>query len=172
MTACTWYSNIITWRMHWRDFPSSHSTIVAAVDDGGSYSSTRRLWSAVYDNVFDLIEHSADRNSSSAVVDIWPRKVWRSTDLLKEFGWEVFYYPPYSPDIAPRHFQFFLQLKKFLSAQRQRFKNDREVEMSVKVAPIPGGRLLWYRIEKLFPRYDKRLISRGEYVENYRISGL
>ena len=38
---------------------SSHSSIVAAVEDGGFYSSTRRLWSAVYYKVFECTEHSA-----------------------------------------------------------------------------------------------------------------
>ena len=32
-----------------------------------------------------------------------------------------------------------LQLKKFLSSQRQSFQNDRDSEMSVTVVPIPGG---------------------------------
>ena len=32
-------------------------------------------------------------------------------------------------------------------------------------ATIPGGRLLQHRIQKLVPRYDKCLNSRGEYVE-------
>ena len=33
--------------------PSSPSSIVAALNDGGSYSSTHRLWSAVYDKVLN-----------------------------------------------------------------------------------------------------------------------
>ena len=33
------------------------------------------------------------------------------------------------------------------------------------VVPIPGGRLLQHRIQKLVPRYDKCLNSGGEYVE-------
>ena len=53
--------------MHKRNFPSSHSSIVAAVEDGGSYSSSRRLWSAIFGKIFECTEHSADLNSSSAV---------------------------------------------------------------------------------------------------------
>jgi hypothetical protein len=49
----------------------SHSSIVAAVEDEGSYSSSRRLWSAVSDKVVECTEHSADRNSSSAVPGLW-----------------------------------------------------------------------------------------------------
>ena len=40
-----------------------------------------------------------------------------------------------------------------------------QVEMSVTVVPIPGGRPLWHRIQKLVSRYDKCLNSGGEYVE-------
>jgi hypothetical protein len=36
--------------------PASHSSIVAAVEDGGSYSSSRRLSSAVSDKVFDALQ--------------------------------------------------------------------------------------------------------------------
>ena len=69
-----------------------------------------------------------------------PHTARRSTHLLQEFGWEVFnHHPPYIPDLALSDFHLFLHLKKFLSGQRQRFHNDREVEMSVTVVPIPGG---------------------------------
>ena len=63
---------------------------------------------------------------------LWTHTARRSTHLLQEFDWEVFnHHPPYSPDLAPSDFHIFLQLKKFLSGQRQRFQNDRDVEMSV-----------------------------------------
>ena len=107
---------------------TSHSSIVAAVEDGGSYSSTCQLWSADCDKGFECTEHSADPNSSSAVPGLWSHTAQRSTHLLQEFGWEVFnHQPPYSPDLAPSDFHLFLHLKKFLSGQRQRFQNDREV---------------------------------------------
>ena len=51
---------------------TSHSSIVAAVEDGGSYSSSRRLWSVIFDKVFEYTEHSSDRNSSSAVPAVFP----------------------------------------------------------------------------------------------------
>ena len=37
-----------------------------------------------------------------------PLTVRRSTHLLKEFSWEVFNHPPYSPDLAPSNFHLFL----------------------------------------------------------------
>ena len=82
----------------------------------------------------------------------------RSTHLLQDFAREVFNHPPYRPDLAPSDFHLILHLKKFLSAERQGFQNNGEV-------PIPGGRLLRHRMQKLVPRYDKCLSSGGEYVE-------
>ena len=118
-----------------------------------TYSSTRRLWSdvPVYDKVFECTEHIADRNSS-ALPGLLPHTARRSTHLLQEFGWEVFnHHPSYSPDLAPSDIHLFLHLKKFLYRQRQRFQNDREAEMSVTVVPIPSGRLLRHRIQKIVP---------------------
>ena len=100
----------------------------------------------------ECTEHSADRNSSPTVPDLWPHTARRSTHLLQEFGWEVFnHYPPYSPDLAPNDFHIFLNLKKFLPGQPQRFQKDREAEMSVTEVQIPGGRLLRHRIQKVGP---------------------
>ena len=106
-------------------------SIVAAVKDGDSYSSSRRLWRAVCDNVSKCTKHSADRNSSSALPGLRPHTARRSTHLLQEFGWEVFnHHPPFSPELAPSYFHLFLHLKKFLSGWLQRFQNNREAEMS------------------------------------------
>ena len=66
------------------------------------------MWSAICDKVFECTEHNADRNSSSAVPDLWPRTAWRTTDLLQEFSWEEINHPPYSPDLAPSDFRLFL----------------------------------------------------------------
>ena len=49
----------------------------------------------------------------------------------------------FNPDLAPSDFHLFLQLKKFLSGQRQCFQNDRDECHTV--VPIPGGRLLQHR---------------------------
>ena len=103
--------------MHQGDFQSSHSSIVEAVEDEGSYSSTRRLRSAVCVKIFECTEHSVDRNASSAVPGQWPHTTPRSIHLVQEYSWKVFYHhPPYSPDLAPSDFHLFLLLKKFLSA--------------------------------------------------------
>ena len=58
-----------------------------------------------------------------------PHKARRSTHLPQEFSWEIINHPPYIPDLAPSDFHIFLLLKKFLSAQRQLFQNDREAKI-------------------------------------------
>ena len=90
----------------------------------------------------------------------------RQYSSLQEFGWEVNYHPSYSLDLAPSDFHLFLHLKKFLSGHRRCFQNEREEKMSVTAIPIPGGRLVRHRIQKLAPRYDKCINSRCENVEN------
>ena len=99
-------------------------------------------------------------------VNARPHTARRSPHLLQEFSQEVFNHPPDSLDLAPSDIHLFLHLQKFLFGQRQRFQNDREQEKSVAQ---------WFRsqavdsydtgMQKLVPRYDKCLNSRGEYVE-------
>ena len=115
------------------------ASLYRPVENGGSYSSSRRLSNAICGKVFECTEHSAERNTASAVPGLWSHTGRSSTHLLQEFSWKVFNHLPYSPDLAPSYFRLFLHLKKFLSSQRQCFQNAREVEMSVTVVPIPGG---------------------------------
>ena len=74
------------------------------------------------------------------------------------------HHPPYSPDLTPSDFHLFLQLKKFLYGQRQRFQNNRDAEISATVVLILGGSLIRHRIQKLVPGYDTFLSSGGEHV--------
>ena len=91
-----------------------------------------RLWSAVFDKIFECAEHSTDRNASSAVPGLWPHTARQTTYLLQEFGLEVFnHHPTYSQDLAPSDFHLFLHFKKFLPDQRKHFENGREAEMSI-----------------------------------------
>jgi histone-lysine N-methyltransferase SETMAR len=39
-------------------------------------------------------------------------------DLITTFGWEQFYHPRYSPDLAPSDFHVFLHPKTFLGGRR------------------------------------------------------
>ena len=54
------------------DFQNTHSSIVAAVEDGCSYSSSRQVLSAVCDKVFECTEYCVDGNSSSADPQSFP----------------------------------------------------------------------------------------------------
>ena len=109
----------------------SHSNIVAAVEDGDSYSSSLRMWSAVYDKVLNKQRRILSAGAVLLHDNARPHTARRSTYLLQEFSCEMFDHPAYSPDLAPSDFHLFLHLKKFLSGQRQHFQNDTEADMSV-----------------------------------------
>ena len=89
----------------------------------------------------------------------------RSTHFLQEFSWEVFNHPPYSPDLAPCGFHIFLHLEKFLSGESQRFHNDRGEDDCHIGFQSQTADFYDTGIQKMVPRYDKRLNSKGEYVE-------
>jgi hypothetical protein len=50
----------------------------------------------------------------------------RTQALLEHFNWELFDYPPYSPDLAPSDHHLFTYLKNWLGSQRS---NNNEVLM-------------------------------------------
>jgi histone-lysine N-methyltransferase SETMAR len=50
--------------------------------------------------------------------------------LLADFVWEVFFYPPYSLNLAPSDFHLFTLLKQFLGSTR--IDTDEETKMTVK----------------------------------------
>lgn len=94
-----------------------------------------------------------------------PHTARRTTAVLREFGWELFDHPPYSPDLAPSDFHVFLKLKKFLSSG-ERFGNDEELQTSVtRWFHSQAAQFYDTGIQKLIPRYDKCLNSGGDYVE-------
>ncbi|KAJ4451520.1 hypothetical protein ANN_02984 [Periplaneta americana] len=94
-----------------------------------------------------------------------PHMARRTAAVLTEFGWELFDYPPYSPDLAPSDFHVFLHLKKFLSSG-ERFGNDEELKTSVTRWFHSQAAEFYNRgIQKLIPRYYKCLNSDGGYVE-------
>jgi histone-lysine N-methyltransferase SETMAR len=93
-----------------------------------------------------------------------PHAAARAQAILQEFGWEVFEYPAYSPDLAPSDFHFLPKLKEFLGGRR--FKSDEEVKDAVKVW-LNGLAAEVYDegIQKLVTRYDKCLNVGGDYVQ-------
>ena len=124
--------------------------------------STRWLWSAIYDKVFECSEHSTNQNSLSAVSGLWPHGLTINTSTAGVQLEVVNHHPPYSPDLTPSDFHLLLHPKKFLSGQSQRLKNEEGDECHSGSNP---DRLLWHRIQKLVQRYNKCLNSRGEHVD-------
>ena len=47
-------------------------------------------------------------------------------DVLQRFGWKTFQHPPCSPDLPPRDFHIFGDLKNDI--HRRRFHSDEEVQ--------------------------------------------
>ncbi|GBM12380.1 hypothetical protein AVEN_211565-1 [Araneus ventricosus] len=85
-------------------------------------------------------------------------------ELLDQFGWEIFDHPPYSPDLAPSDFHFFLQLKEFLGCKG--LGSDEELEKAVTawLNELPAEEYDT-GILKLVDRYDKCLNVGDDYVE-------
>ena len=84
--------------------------------------------------------------------------------LIKLFGWEIFDYPPYSPDLSPSDYHLFSKMKVWLSTQR--FHTNEELMDGVNTRlhnlAVP---FLDEGLQKLVPRYDKCLNVDGNYVE-------
>ena len=105
-------------------FPSSHSSIVAAVEALIPTPADCEVRSLI-----KVLKNKQRGMRNAGVVllhdNVRPHADRRLTHVLQEFSWEVFNHPPYSPDFALSDFHIFLHLKKFLFGETQRFKNDR-----------------------------------------------
>ena len=65
LLLCHWLFTYVIWQAAHEDFPISHSSIAAVVEDGDSYSTSCWLWRAICNKVFECTEHSADWNLSA-----------------------------------------------------------------------------------------------------------
>jgi hypothetical protein len=70
--------------------------------------------------------------------------------LLEHFNWELFDYPPYSPDLAPSDYHLFTYLKNFLGF---RCFNNNENFMECVAVLIDGTDCFHTGVQKLIPRY-------------------
>jgi len=92
-----------------------------------------------------------------------PHTAARTSDLIKLFNWEIFDYPPYSPDLAPSNYHLFTKMKVWLATQR--FHTNEELMNGVNnwlhnlAAPFFDEGL-----QKLVSRYNKCLNVDGNYV--------
>jgi len=86
--------------------------------------------------------------------------------LTKLFTWEIFYHPPYSPDLAPSDYHLFPKMKVWLVTQH--FHTNEELMDGVDnwlhnlAAPFYDEGL-----QKLVQWYDKCLNVDGNYVEKW-----
>jgi len=84
-------------------------------------------------------------------------------NLITTFGWEQFDHPPYSPDLAPSDFHFFMHLKSFHTGQ---WFHDSEVKEAVTTCFASQVASFYDEgIQKLVQHYDKCLNNGGHYVE-------
>ncbi|GFG38473.1 hypothetical protein Cfor_11214, partial [Coptotermes formosanus] len=88
----------------------------------------------------------------------------RTQVIIRDFGWEVFEHPAYSPDSAPSDFHFFPAMKELLGGRR--FKSDEEVKDAVKEW-LNGLAAEVYEegTQNPITRYDKCLNVGGDCVE-------
>jgi transposase len=83
--------------------------------------------------------------------------------LLGHFNWELFDYPPYSPEFVPSDYHLFTYLKNWVGSQR--FNNNEELMEGVKTwLSSEAADILDTGIQKLISRY-KCFNSACEYVE-------
>ncbi len=87
-----------------------------------------------------------------------------TSNLLKDFKWEIFDHSAYSRYLAPSDFHLIPGLKEDLSGKR--FANEKDLQAAVSNFFVKMDRE-WYvaGIEKLIPRYNKCLDSLGNYAE-------
>jgi transposase len=94
-----------------------------------------------------------------------PHTATSTRALLADFAWDVFFHPPYSPDLAPCDFHLFTHLKQFLGGTH--IGSDEEVKKIVKDW-VKGLVADFYNagIQKLVTQYGKCLNLHGDYIEN------
>lgn len=93
-----------------------------------------------------------------------PHSARKTQEILKQFKWDVFDHPPYSPDLAPSDFHLFTRMKKWLASQH--FNDDDELQNAVTDwLRAQAAKFYEEGICKLVKRYDKCLNLNGDYVE-------
>ncbi|KAK7868403.1 hypothetical protein R5R35_005028 [Gryllus longicercus] len=70
-----------------------------------------------------------------------PHTAGVTQSLIRQFHWEHFDHPPYSPDLAPSDYHLFLHMKRELGDKR--FGSDDDTKNDVVVVIETGGKFLW-----------------------------
>jgi histone-lysine N-methyltransferase SETMAR len=85
-------------------------------------------------------------------------------EMLEHFNWELFGYPPYSPDLALSNYRLFAYLKNWLGSQR--FSSNEELMEVVKTwLSSQAADCFDTGIQKLIPRCNMWLSCGGDYIE-------
>jgi transposase len=93
----------------------------------------------------------------------FPHTAARIRAQLEHFNWELFDYPPYSPDLIPSDYNLLTYQKNWLRSQR--FNNNKELIEGVKTwLSSQVADFFDTSIKKLIPPY-KYLNSGGAYFE-------
>jgi hypothetical protein len=83
--------------------------------------------------------------------------------LLEHSNWELFDHPPYISDLASSDYYLFTYLKNWLGSQ---CFNSNELMEGVKMwVSSQAAGFFEMSIQKLIPRYNKRLNSGNDYIE-------
>jgi hypothetical protein len=92
-----------------------------------------------------------------------PHRAARTWALMEHFNWELFYHPPYSPDLTLSDYHLFTYPKNWFWSQR--FNNYKELMQGVKTwLGSQTANFFDTGIQKLIPQY-KCLNSSGDYVK-------
>ncbi|KFM64801.1 Histone-lysine N-methyltransferase SETMAR, partial [Stegodyphus mimosarum] len=92
-----------------------------------------------------------------------PHTAGVTQSLIRQFHWEQFDHPPYSPDLAPSDYHLFLHMKRELGGKC--FGSDDDTKNAVEswLSKLAGS-FFDDGIQKLVTRYDKCLIIGRNYV--------
>lgn len=98
-----------------------------------------------------------------------PHTARRTMEKIDQLRWKLISHPPYSPDLAPSDYALFPHMKNFLRGRRFATREELEAEACSVLSSIPPQ---WFRhsIRKLQDRWQKCVLSEGDYVEKVVIS--
>jgi histone-lysine N-methyltransferase SETMAR len=92
--------------------------------------------------------------------DARPHTAAAAVNHIGTFGWERLDHAPYSSDLAPSDFHFFLTLKRTFEGRR--FATNEHVEAVVRTQDTDFYQQGFFKLVK---RWDKCINVGGEYVE-------
>ena len=87
----------------------------------------------------------------------------KTSDKLKEAGWEIMVHPPYSPDLAPSDYHLFTALQRAIGDTE--FENEEDVKSFLDNFIVSKPRDFWMKGIKTLPeRWQKVIDNEGDYL--------